>query len=101
MEGPQGEGRHGWGGEHVGAHSGLAFVAPNGLVAPASRGDSSSSGVQRRLQAKQLPVSSESGLRLGLWMEKSSLGRVAPLSVRGARADPRATCVFTRVCTCM
>lgn len=56
--GPTGGGEARVGGKHVGAHSGLAFVAPNGLVAPASRGDSSSAGVQGRLQAKQLPVSS-------------------------------------------
>lgn len=51
VEGPQGEGRPG------GAHRGLAFMAPNGLVAPASREDSRSSRVQGGLQAKQLLVS--------------------------------------------
>lgn len=39
-----------------GAHRGLAFMTPNGLVAP--RGASSSSRVQRGLQAKLLLASS-------------------------------------------
>lgn len=43
-------------GGHRGAHRGLAFMAPNGLLAP--RGASSSSRVQGGLQAKLLLASS-------------------------------------------